>query len=300
MTAKLKISRNQVWDFIKDLVMINLGMAIYDVGWAVFLLPYHITTGGMAGMAAILQYASGFPMQYTILMVNAVLLMIAWWQIGLKFTLKTAYAVLALSFYLQIGQDVMTDTAGALIKVLGDDQDSMACLLGAILNGLGIGMVFLSGGSTGGWDIIAALINKYRNISLGRVLLYLDLFVIASCWPIFHDWRMVVFGYVTLVVYTFAIDMFINSSRQDVQFTIYTRCGDQLREEISRQTGHSTTQILGEGGYTRQTVKVLVTIVHKREQVKVLRMIRDIDPQAFVTLHRVEGVYGEGFNVIKP
>ena len=290
----------KVWTFFKDFFSINLGMAVYSFGWAVFLLPYHITTGGMAGLAAIMQYATGFPMQYSILVVNAILLALAWWQLGPKFTIKTAYAVFALSFYLQLGQDIMTDDAGNLIKVLEDGQDSMACILGAVFNGVGIGMVFLTGGSTGGWDIVAALVNKYRNISLGRVLLYLDFFVIASCWPLFHEWRMVVFGYVTLVVYTFALDMLINSSRQDIQFTIYSAHYDKLCEAIRNRTGHTMTLLCGEGGYTRKDMRVIVVIVHKRESVTVLRLIHEIDPAAFVTQHRVEGAYGLGFNAIKP
>lgn len=293
-------NNQKVWTFFKDFFLINLGMAVYSFGWAVFLLPYHITTGGMAGMAAILQYATGFPMQYTILMVNAVLLMLAWWQLGAKFAIKTAYAVFALSFYLQLGQDLMTDDAGHLFQVLEEGQDSMACILGAVFNGVGIGMVFLTGGSTGGWDIVAALVNKYRNISLGRVMLYLDFFVIASCWPLFQEWRMVVFGYVTLVVYTFALDMLINSSRQDVQFTIYSNQHDKLCEEIRRRTGHTMTLICGEGGYTRNEMRIIVVVVHKRESVTVLRLVHEIDPAAFVTQHRVEGAYGLGFNAIKP
>ncbi|MCF0199006.1 MAG: YitT family protein [Bacteroidaceae bacterium] len=295
-------TNSKVWDFIKDLVMINLGMAIYDVGWAAFLLPYHITTGGMAGMAAILQYATNgsIPMQYTILLVNAVLLAIAWWQLGWKFALKTAYAVFALSFYLEIGQNLMTDANGHLLQLLGDNQDSMACILGAVLNGIGIGIVFLSGGSTGGWDIIAALVNKFHNISLGRVLLYLDFFVIASCWPLFHDWRMVVFGYVTLAVYTFAIDMVVNSSRQDIQFTIYSFHHYEIAEKIREATGHTMTYLMGESGFQHREMRVLVTIVHKHEMVTVLRLIHTIDPEAFVTQHRVEGVYGLGFSHYKP
>ena len=294
-----RIKRNQVFDFIKDMVMINLGMAIYDVGWAAFLLPYHITTGGGAGLAAILQYATGFPMQYTLLIVNAVLLLLAWWQLGSKFTLKTLYAVISLTFYLEIGQQIVTQDDGTLIKVLGDNQASMACILGAILNGLGIGLVFMSGGSTGGWDIIAALINKYKNVTIGRVLLYLDLFVIASCWPLFHNWQMVVLGYVTLVVYTFTVDMMINSSQRSVQFTIYSKCENDIMEAIRKETGHTSTLLFGEGGYTHEGTKVLITVVYKREQVRVLRLIRDVDPEAFVTLHSVEGAYGKGFNMIK-
>ncbi len=297
---KSRLKRLQIWDFVKDLILINLGMAVYDIGWAAFLLPYHITTGGLAGLSAIIQYATSFPMQYTIFVVNALLLLIAWWQLGFKFALKTAYAVLALTLYLQVGQDLMTGDDGQLKQLLGEGQDSMACMLGAILNGVGIAIVFLSGGSTGGWDIVAALVNKYRNISLGRVLLFLDFFVVGSCWFIFDDLRMVVFGFVTLVVYTFALDMVMNSSRQDIQITIYTKLHSQISEDIRKATGHTMTLLYGEGGYTHDSMKVVVVIVHKREAIKVLRMIRDIDPEAFVTQHRVEGVYGKGFSVIKP
>ncbi len=298
--GKTVFTKQNAWTFLKDFFSINLGMAVYSFGWAVFLLPYKIPTGGMAGLAAIFQYASGFPMQYSILMANAILLMLAWWQLGPKFALKTAYAVVAMSFYLQLGQDVMTDSGGELLKVLDEGQDSMACILGAIFNGLGIGLVFLAGGSTGGWDIVAALVNKYRNISLGRVMLYLDFFVIALCWPLFHEWRMVVFGYVTLFIYTFSFDMLLNSSRQDVQFTIYSVEHEKLCAEISKQTGHTMTLMVGEGGYTHQGMKVIVVVVHKRETIKVLRLIHAIDPAAFVTQHRVEGAYGLGFNAIKP
>ena len=295
MTNKQRNALN----FTKDFLAINIGMAVYSLGWAAFLLPYHITTGGMAGMAAILQYATGFPMQVTILIVNAILLAIALWQLGWKFTLKTGYAVLALSTFLQIGQDMMTDSSGQLIQLLGADQDSMACVLGAIFNGIGIGIVFLSGGSTGGWDIVAALVNKFRNVSLGRVLLFLDFFVIASCWPLFHDWRMVVFGYVTLAVYTYALDMLINSSRQDVQLIIMTRQHERVSDQIVQNTCHSVTVMGGEGYYSHQEVKVLITIVHKRELVKVLRMIKEADETAFISQSRCEGVYGNGFNTIK-
>lgn len=282
-----------------DFLAINLGMAVYSLGWAAFLLPYHITTGGMAGMFAIVYYVTGFPMSYAILIANGILLVFALWQLGWKFTIKTAYAVLALSAYLQLGQDMMTADDGTMMQLLGEGQDSMACVLGAVLNGLGIGIVFLSGGSTGGWDVIAAIINKYRNVSLGRVLLYLDFLVIASCWPIFHDWRMVVFGYVTLAIYTYVLDMLVNSARQDVQFIIFTTKPDEICQRIITETCHSVTSMNGEGYYSRQSIKVLITIVHKRESVTILRMIKETDPDAFVSQSRAEGVYGNGFKAIK-
>lgn len=302
-----RVHNAHIWDFIKDMIFINLGMGVYSLGWAVFMLPNRITTGGGAGAAAILQYATGFPMQYTLLIVNAGLLLLAWWQLGPKFTLKTLYAVLSLSFYLGWGQYLVGLNPALHAGVLGHGQEiGISCILGAVLNGIGIGMVFTSGGCTGGWDIIASVINKHKNVSIGRVLLYLDLVVIGSCYFIFRGrygdasaLRMVVYGYVTLFVYTFAVDAMINSSKLDLQFTVYTREYDEMVETIRKKTGHTATLLDGEGGYTGEAMKVLITIVHKHEQVQVMRLIRDVDPDAFVTVHRVEGAFGKGFNVIK-
>ena len=295
-----KLKKGRTWEFLKDFLAVNLGLAIYALGWAAFLLPYHITTGGLTGMFAIVYYLTRFPMSAAIFIANAILLLISIKPLGWKFVAKTSYAVFALSSFLEIGQQMMTDPDGSLMQVLGPGQDSMACVLGAILNGLGIGIVFLAGGSTGGWDIIAALVNKRHNVSFGRILLYLDFVVIASCWPIFHDWRMVVFGYVTLAIYTYVIDMLINSTRQDVQFIIFTRKHREVCDRIVSETVHSATVLDGEGYYTHEDVKVVFVIVHKRESLTVLRMIREIDPAAFVSQSRAEGVYGNGFNVIKP
>ena len=296
----IKLKKGRIWEFLQDFLAVNLGIAIYALGWAVFLLPYHITTGGLTGMFAIVYYLTKFPMSAAIFIANGILLLISIKPLGWKFVAKTSYAVFALSSFLEIGRQMMTNDDGTLMQILGPGQDSMACVLGAILNGIGIGMVFLAGGSTGGWDIIAALVNKRHNVSFGRILLYLDFVVIASCWPIFHDWRMVVFGYVALAIYTYVIDMLINSSRQDVQFIIFTRKHKEICDRIISETVHSATVLDGEGYYTHEDVKVVFVIAHKRESLTVLRMIREIDPAAFVSQSRAEGVYGNGFNVIKP
>ena len=293
------LKKGRIWDFLKDFLSLNFGMAVYALGWAVFLLPYHITTGGMTGMFAIIYYLTKFPMAAAILIANGILLLIALKPLGWKFVGKSAYAAFALSLFLEMGQQMMTSDDGTLMQVLGPGQDSMACVLGAILNGLGIGFVFISGGSTGGWDIIAALVNKKYNVSFGRILLYLDFVVIASCWPIFHDVRMVVFGYVTLAVYTYVIDMLINSSRQDIQFIIFTKKHREICDRIISETVHSATVLDGEGYYTHGDVKVVIAIVHKREQLTFLRMVHELDPAAFVSQSRAEGVYGNGFNAIK-
>lgn len=300
MTMKPLPKKVRIWEFLQDFLSVNLGIALYALGWAAFLLPYHITTGGMTGMFAILFYLTKFPMAAAVLIANAVLLICAFKPLGWKFVGKTAYAAVALSFFLEAGQQIMTGDDGQLIQLLGPGQDTMACLLGAFFNGVGVGLVFITGGSTGGWDIIAALINKKYNISLGRILLYLDFIVIGSCWPIFHDLRMVVFGYVTLAIYTYVIDMLINSSRQDIQFIIFTRKHREICDRIISETVHSATVLDGEGYYTHEDIKVVFAIVHKRERITILRMIHEIDPAAFVSQSRAEGVYGNGFNAIKP
>ncbi|MBR1789327.1 MAG: YitT family protein [Bacteroidaceae bacterium] len=289
----------RAWDFSKDFLYLNLGMAIYMTGWTVFLLPYKIPTGGWVGACSILYYATGFPISLAVLIGNGILLSFALWQLGWKFTLKTGYAVISMAFFLEIGQRLMMGDDGQLIQILGPNESTMACVLGALINGLGVGLCFLSGGVTGGWDILAAIVNKYKPISFGRVLLYLDLMVIGTSYFVFKDWRPVVFGYVTLFVYTYAADMIINSAKQDVQLIIMTQKGELLARIIREHTGHTMTQLNGEGCYSHAPMNVMILMVHRHEQINVLRLIQTVDPAAFVSSSRVEGVYGLGFNRIK-
>lgn len=295
----LPIKSHTLMTEIKDFLAINVGLISYAIGWAAFLLPYKMTTGGLTGMCAIFYYLTDVPIQLTFCIVNVILLVLAVRELGYRFVLKTTYAILMLSFFLDVAQNMMKDEQGTFLQILGPGQDSMACILGAILCGFGIGMVFVSNGSTGGTDIIAAVVNKHRNISLGRVLLYIDLVTISSCYFFFNDWRMVVFGYVALVVMNYTLDMVVNSSRQDVQFIIFSKKYKDLSDRIINETCHSVTIWDSEGYYSHTPIKVMITIVHKNEAIQILRMIHEVDPDAFVSQSRAEGVYGNGFNKIK-
>lgn len=294
-----RFNRQEVLTEVKDFVAINLGLICYAIGWASFLLPYKMTTGGLTGMCAILYYLTDIPIQFSFFVANFVLLVLAWRELGWKFVVKTTYAIIMLSFFLDRAQQMMVVEGGELMQILGPGQDSMACVLGAVLCGFGIGVVFVSNGSTGGWDIVAAVVNKHRNISLGRVMLYIDIFTISSCYFFFGNWRMVVFGYVTLVVVSYTTDMLVNSTRQDVQFIIFSKDHVVLSERIIKETRHSVTIINSEGYYSHSPVKIMITIVHKNEAIQILRMIHEVDPEAFVSQSRVEGVFGNGFNKIK-
>ena len=164
----------------KDYVMITLGLISYSLAWAAFLLPYQITTGGTTGIGAIIYYATGFPIQYSYFLINAVLMTFAIKILGPKFSIKTTYAIFMLTILLEFFQWLVKNPDGTFPQILGPGQDFMACLIGASMCGIGLGVVFNCNGSTGGTDIIAAIINKYRDVTLGRMIMACDVIIIGS------------------------------------------------------------------------------------------------------------------------
>ena len=183
MSANLLSLSQAIWlRELKDYLMIALGLIFYGIGWTVFLLPNDITSGGVPGISSIVYWATGIPVQYTYFVINAVLLALALRILGFKFCIKTIFAVFTLTFFLSIIQKLAEGTH------LLADQPFMACVLGATLCGIGIGIAFTSNGSTGGTDIIAAIINKYRDITLVRVIMMCDLIIISSSYLVLQDW----------------------------------------------------------------------------------------------------------------
>lgn len=175
----------------------------------------------------------------------------------------------------------------------------MACVIGASFCGSGVGLAFSYNGSTGGTDIIAAIINKYRNITLGRVILICDLIIISSSYFALLDWEKVVYGYVTLYICSFVIDQVVNSARQSVQFFIISERYEEIGKKINECPNRGATIIHASGFYTGREVKMLFVLAKKRESPIIFRLIKDIDPNAFVSQSEVIGVYGEGFDKIK-
>ena len=302
----LKPNRTAVMRELKDYFFITLGLISYSVAWAAFLIPYQITTGGTTGIGAIIYYATGFPIQWSYFLINAFLMAFAVKILGPKFSIKTTYAIFMLTFLLWLFQvlvnnyvhvpDVSPDGKPLL---LGEGQDSMACLIGAAMCGLGLGVVFNCNGSTGGTDIIAAIFNKYRDVTLGRMIMACDVVIISSCYFVFHDWRRVIFGFVTLFVIGFVLDYIVNSARQSVQFLIFSKEYEKIADRIAKDTHRGVTVLDGTGWYSKKDVKVLVVLAYKRQSVEIFRLVKDIDPNAFVSQSSVIGVYGEGFDKLK-
>ncbi|MCI5915893.1 MAG: YitT family protein [Bacteroidales bacterium] len=290
---------------VKDYFNITLGLMLYTFGFTVFLLPYEIVTGGIAGIGAIVFYATKFPVQYTFFIINAVLILAALKILGWRFLMKTIYATFMLTFLLEVAQDIVVMPDGSFYKLLGDGNDFMSLVIGCMLTGTALAIVFLNNGSTGGTDIVAAVVNKYHNISLGKVLILVDLCIINSCLLIdtFGSFdvraQKVVFGLCTMFIECTMLDFVMNWQRQSVQFMIFSKHHNEIAEAIAKTTDHSLTILDGHGWYSGKEMKVICLLAKKNESPIIFRLIKTIDPTAFVSQSSVIGVYGEGFDQIK-
>lgn len=302
----MTINHQLILNEAKDYVFITLGLMLYAFAWTIFLLPYEIVTGGVTGMAAIIFYAVRIPIEDSYFVINAVLLVLALKILGVKFLIKTIYAIFALSLLLWAAQRLMpVDEAGKYVKILGEGQDFMSLIIGCIMTGTSLAIVFMNNGSTGGTDIIAASVNKFYNLSLGQVLIGVDLCIIGSCLfiPQFGDGldriHKVVFGLCTMVIENFMLDYVMNARRESVQFMIFSKKYQEIANAIGTEMDHGVTILDGHGWYTGQEMKVLCILAKKRESTSIFRLIKMIDPNAFVSQSSVIGVYGEGFDKIK-
>lgn len=298
--------KQQIWNETKDYLFIAVGLLLYTISFTVFLMPYQIVAGGVTGLAAIVYYATGFRIENTYIIINMALLLVALRVLGFKFMMKTIFAIFTLYFMLIVAQDLLPKQPNGLpIKLLGEGQDFMSMVIGCVITGIALATVFLNNGSTGGTDIIAASINKYHNISLGTVLIAVDFCIIGSCMfiPQFGTYieraHKVMFGLCVMTLENVSLDYVMNARRESVQFMIFSRKYMEIADEIGTQTNHGVTILDGHGWYTGQDVKVLCVLAKKNESTEIFRMIKMIDPNAFVSQSSVIGVYGEGFDEMK-
>ena len=290
----LKSITKDTWISIREYIIIAIGLLMYSAAWKGFLLPHLITGGGVTGIGAILFYATKIPIFVTYFSINFVLIVIAIRTVGLAFSLRTIYGVAVLTFFFAALPQAVPGT------FVGADDNFMACVIGGLLSGAGIGIVFLANGSSGGTDIIAKMVNKYRNITLGRVLLYCDVFIICSSYFFnFGSLEKIVYGLTTMAISTIAVDMVINGVRQSVQFFIFSKEYEQIATRINLDLHRGVTILDGMGWYSKEPLKVITVVARKNESIKIFRIVKEIDPNAFISQSSVIGVYGEGFDVIK-
>ena len=288
-----KISRKLLLSELHDYAFIFIGILMCASGWVVFLLPNHIMTGGSPGISSILEWGMGIDVEYSYMAINGILLLIALKILGLRFCVKTIYAVALFSTFIPILRNLVGD------RQLLSDQLFMATVVGACFWGCGVGISLAAHGSTGGSDVVAAIVNKYKDISLGHAILITDLLIITSSYLVLRDWEQVIYGYVMLFISTFCVDQVVNMSRRSVQFFIITEKYNEIGEQINNNIHRGCTLIKGQGFYSGHDVNMLFVLARRSESGRIFALINEIDPRAFVSQSAVIGVYGEGFEGFK-
>lgn len=276
----------------KDYVTITFGLLLYAIGLIGFIKPVGIVTGGLAGIALLIEYAVNIPLQYTYFLVNCLLLVVALKILGVKFLIKTIYGVFVLTGLLTVCQMYITAPIVA-------GEPLLSGVIGAMMCGTGIGLVFSSNGSTGGTDIIVAVINKYKNIAFGRGMLLCDFVIISSSYFLFYDYQKIVYALIVMGVMTYCIDMVINGFRQSIQLLIFSEKYATIATAINTELGRGCTVLDGTGWYTKKPTKVVIVLAKRTEAVVIFRLIKSIDEKAFISQSTVRGVYGEGFDKIR-
>ena len=283
--------RSKVGSIVRSHAIITFGLLCITFGWCAFLIPSNVTGGGVSGVAAIIYFATKFPAGITYLLVNMALILAAMKIVNVSFAMKSVYGVVVFSFLLGVFQQIFTE------PLVNDTL--LATIVGAILSGIGSGIVFTQGGSAGGTDLIAMMVTSRRNISPGRVIMMIDVVVISSLFFIFQSLERMIYGYCVMVVSSYVVDFVLAGSKQSYQLFIFSDKYEEVAANIFSNVRRGLTLVDAQGWYTRKPTKMLMVIVRKHEVTDVFRAIKEIDPDAFISLGNVMGVYGRGFDQMK-
>ena len=305
------MNSKKFWVGVKEYFLITLGVTMYVMGWIIFLIPNNMIGGGVTGLGSIVQYATNgvIKIGYTYFVVNAGLLVAALFTLGRSFGAKSIYAILLTSVLLNAAQGIFPDQ---IIQTLALDNGKLMCtIMGGIMVGIGIGLSMTQGGSTGGTDIIALIVNKYRNVSPGRMILILDAVIIMSSllvpsymadgtlmsWP--DKITTVVYGFILITIVSTVLDLSLTGSRQSVQIFVLSPKYAEIADAITRELHRGVTVFNGKGWYTKHDTEVVMVVTRKADLNVFLKCINSIDPNAFISVSSVTGVYGQGFDKFK-
>ena len=303
------VKRNFLTVF-KEYALITAGVLCYALAWIIFLIPNNLVGGGVTGVASIVQYATGgiIKVSYSYFVINVILLIIGMSSLGKGFGAKTVYGVLVASLALNFGGNLIPQE---IITSLSLENGKLMCvIMGGMLSGFGIGLAMSQGGSTGGTDIVALVLNKRRGISPGRMILWLDIAIIASSilvpsyrpdgtlMPFVDKIMVVVYGYLLTAVVSITIDSTIAGSKQSVQLFITSKNYEAIADEIANGFHRGVTVLNGKGWFSKEDAHVLMVLTRKVDLNPLLRSIKAIDPGAFISVSSVTGVYGKGFDAI--
>lgn len=308
---KSRILQKSAWSTVKEYAIITAGILCYTFGWSLFLIPNNLVGGGVSGISAIVYYATGIKLGYTYFVINVVLLLIALKLLGGGFGGKTVWAIILASVFLNIWPDIIPES---LIKEVAIDNGKLICtLLGAVMSGVGIGLSISQGGSTGGTDIIALIWCKFHNASPGRVILIIDIVIILASLvcpsytdpertimvPFYEKLAIAVYGLVLVSVSGYAVDLYLSGTKQSVQAFIFTKKYQEMADAIAFDMKRGVTLVPSKGWFSKEEGYVVMVITRKTDLNLLLRYVKQIDPDAFLSVASVMGVYGNGFDTIK-
>ena len=304
-----KLLKSDLTSMAREYALVTFGVVSYALGWTIFLLPNNLIGGGVSGFASILFYATGIPMGVTYFILNILLLLIGTKILGTGFGGKTIYAIIMTSIMLSIMPKIVPVD---FIHEFALSNGKIICtFLGGIIAGFGIGLSISQGGSTGGTDIIALLWCKFHSASPGRVILIIDVVIILSSMlfpsytedgtllPFAEKLAVVVYGLVQVTVSGYAVDLYLSGSKQSVQAFIFTKKSEEMADAIAFDMRRGVSMITAKGWYTKEDRNVLMVVTRKADLNLLLRYVKSIDPDAFLSVSSVMGVYGQGFDTIK-
>lgn len=290
---------------LKDYSMILLGLAFYAIGFTAFILPHHIVIGGMAGLGTLVYFATGgfVPVAVTMYGVNICLLLAGLKMLGKAFVARTIFGATGISIFIGLIEGYFLSRPPLMEDV------AMSVVLGGILCGLGIGTIYIHNGTSGGSDIVAAMVAKVSNVSVGRTLMIVDMSIVAFTFFLPFDGTLeeriqeslprIIYGWITIFIYSYITDMLINTNRQATQFVIFSSKWKEIADAVNNDAHRGVTVVDGMGWYSKHEVKMLMVWCRKIESVTIFRIVKSVDPKAFITQANVNGVYGQGFDQVK-
>ncbi len=311
----MNISLKSVFGEVKSYIIITIGLLLYVLGWDIFLLPNNMVGGGVTGVSAVLLYAFNIPVSYSFFVINLILLLIALKVLGKGFGVKTVYAIAVTSAFFDIVPGFLPEP---FIQEIAISNGKLLCaIFGGVTSGLGIGFCFSQGGSTGGTDIIALMITKYKNISAGKIILIIDIFIIASSFllpskeildsagnvigveSIGERFATVLYGYILIAACSYTIDLFVSGTKQSLQIFIFSKKYAEIADAIISDIKRGVTLIDAQGWYTKNESKIVMVVVRKTDINMIYKIVKSVDRDAFMSVGSVTGVYGKGFDEIK-
>ncbi|WP_349763673.1 YitT family protein [Fusobacterium sp. SYSU M8D902] len=280
--------QNKILKYLKEYSIITVGCIFYAVSINYFFISNHLAEGGVAGICLILYYLFKIPVGIMYFVINIPLLIMAWKMVGKDFLFKTLYGTTCLSVLLSLTENIKGPTNDIML----------GSIYGGLFVGIGLGLIFMVNGSTGGTDVVARILNRYFDIPLGKTMLFLDV-VILGIAAIFFGKEIVMYTLIAMLIVSKAIDYFQDGYTKSKGITIISEKSDEIRSKIMKETERGTTVINGIGGYTQNNIKIIYCVASKFELNRIKMIVKEIDSYAFITVSDVSEVWGEGFKSLR-